>query len=273
MPELEVRVPGEDEDMSEFTDVMMDAWEGMPESEVIPPHVFEASRETGNVLGAYMEGELVGLAYQMPDMDGEGGIHSHAVGVASHHAGEGIGEQIKRGQREHALDKGYETIHWTYDPLLGMNANLNIAKLGATVSEYREDVYDSDNDATSGETPADRFVVDWDLDSEHVQRKLEGEEMEYEPEIVLAADGAELDLENSVVDYLEGDYEMGRVPEGTAAVEMPRDRSVAEEEGTEQEWRYATREAFQTLFNEGFEVVDFKTTSDGYSSNTYILER
>lgn len=273
MPEVEVRVPAEDEDMQKFTDVMMEAWEGMPESEVIPSHVFEASRETGNVLGAYMDGELVGLAYQMPDMSGEGVIHSHAVGVDSDYAGEGIGEQIKRGQREHAIEKGFDTIEWTYDPLLGMNANLNIGKLGGKVSEYREDVYNSDNDTTAGETPADRFVVDWELDSDHVQRTLEGQERSYEPETVLSAEGEQLDLENSVIEYLDGEYELEDVPEETAAVEMPRDRSEAEEAGTEEEWRYATREAFQTLFDEGFEVVDFKTSGEDYDSNTYILER
>lgn len=273
MPEVEVRVPAEDEDMQKFTDVMMEAWEGMPESEVIPSHVFEASRETGNVLGAYMDGELVGLAYQMPDMSGEGVIHSHAVGVDSDYAGEGIGEQIKRGQREHAIEKGFDTIEWTYDPLLGMNANLNIGKLGGKVSEYREDVYNSDNDTTAGETPADRFVVDWELDSDHVQRTLEKQDKSYEPETVLSAEGEQLDLENSVIEYLDGGYELEEAPEETAAVEIPRDRSVAEEAGNEEEWRYATREAFQTLFGEGFEVVDFKTPGEDYDSNTYILER
>jgi predicted GNAT superfamily acetyltransferase len=273
MSELEVRVPGEDEDMQEFSDVMMEAWDGMPESEVIPSHVFEASRETGNVLGAYMDGELVGLAYQIPDMEEEGVIHSHAVGVASEHAGEGIGEQIKRGQRQHAVEKGFDTVEWTYDPLLGMNANLNIGKLGGKVSEYREDVYDSDNETTAGETPADRFVVEWDLESDHVQQTLEGEDRNYEPETVLSAEGPQLDLENSVVQYLDGEYELGDVPEGTVAVQIPRDRSKAEEAGTEQEWRYATREAFQTLFDEGFEVVGFRTPGEDYDSNTYILER
>jgi predicted GNAT superfamily acetyltransferase len=272
MPEVEVRVPGENEDMSEFTDVMMDAWDGMPEAEAIPSHVFEASRETGNVLGAYVDGQLVGLAYQMPDMHEEDEIHSHAVGVAPEYAGEGVGEQIKWAQRQHALENGYDTMKWTYDPLLGINANLNIAKLGAKASEYREDVYDSDNDATSGKTPADRFVVKWDLDSNHVQRKLEGEETTYDPKTVLAADGEDLDLENSVIENLDGEYELDGVSEETAAVQIPRNRSVAEEAGTEEEWRCATREAFQTLFDDDFEVVDFKTPGDGYDSNTYILE-
>lgn len=273
MSEVEVRVPGEDEDMQKFADVMIDAWENPPESEIIPPHVFEASRVTGNVLGAYIEGELVGFAYQMPDMHEEDEIHSHAVGVAPEYAGEGVGEQIKWAQRQHALENGCDTMKWTYDPLLGINANLNIAKLGATASEYREDVYDSDNDATTGETPADRFVVEWDLDSNHVQRKLEGEETTYDPKTVLAADGEDLDLENSAIENLDGEYKLDGVSEETAAVQIPRDRSVAEEAGTEEEWRYATREAFRALFDDDFEVVDFKTPGDGYDSNTYILER
>ena len=269
MSDIEVRVPRTEEDMSEFSEVMRDAWDGMPDSEVIPSHVFEASRETGNVLGAYMDGELIGFAYQIPDTEEQGLIHSHAVGVTSDHAGEGVGEQIKRGQRQHALDRGFDKIEWTYDPLLGMNANLNIGKLGGKVSEYREDVYDSENGTTAGETPADRFVVEWDLDSDHVERTLEGEENSYDPGTVISAQGPDIDLEDSTLKCLEGGYKLREVPEGAVAVQIPRDRSVAEEAGTEEEWRYATREVFQTLFDDGYEVIDFQTESHG---NTYILE-
>ena len=36
---------------------------------------------------------------------------------------------------------GIEEIEWTFDPLQASNAHLNIARLGAVVEEYEENIY------------------------------------------------------------------------------------------------------------------------------------
>ena len=281
-----------------FTDLMRDAWDGIPDEEVIPPHVFTAAGETGNLLAAHSDGELVGFCYQMPDTTRDATLYSHAVGVAEAYQGRGVWERLKWAQREHALARGFETIRWTYDPLLGGNAKLNVRKLGATVSEYETALYDTDNYASSGETPDDRFVVSWELQRDRVVRRAAAASAstvdqstrsdttsdspstpdgppDDEPVVLLSARGPELAVAESpaverVGDDSEFAFTLDSVESETVTVQVPQDREETETVDTEHDWRYATRETFTALFERGYTVTDFRVDPDDH--NSYVLE-
>lgn len=263
---IRIESPDRSEKMSRFTDVMKECW-GMPDAEAIPSHLFEAARSTGNLLGAYSDDRVVGLAIQLPDLKRDNVIYFHAIGVVPEYSGNGIGEQLMREQRKRALNHGYERIEWTYDPLLGGNAKLYISKMGATISEYREDVYEEENDSTAGETPTDRFVATWDIKDDRVERFLNGESREYDSEAILVSEGADIDFSNSKIIERDDEFELESIDTETVAVEIPSDRSELDTEEEEQ-WRLATRHTFQELFSREYRVVDFFT---GIEGNKYIL--
>ena len=103
---------------------------------------------------------LVGKA--LPGMSGPN-LHSHAAGVLPEFAGKGIGEMIKRHQWHWAKENGFETITWTFDPLVRRNAHFNLVKLGARVIGYHQNFYGELDDGINAGEQSDRVLVRWDV--------------------------------------------------------------------------------------------------------------
>ena len=93
------------------------------------------------ISGAFMGDEIVAAAFAFPGRDSHGHfhLHSHMAAVKEQFRNLGIGSQIKWHQRAWAMENGYDTITWTFDPLVRRNAKLNLVKLGAQVFEYFPD--------------------------------------------------------------------------------------------------------------------------------------
>ena len=103
---------------------------------------------------------LVGKA--LPGMNGPN-LHSHATGVLPEFVGMGIGEMIKRHQWHWAKENGFETITWTFDPLVRRNAHFNLVKLGARVIGYHQNFYGELDDGINAGEQSDRVLVRWDV--------------------------------------------------------------------------------------------------------------
>jgi predicted GNAT superfamily acetyltransferase len=103
---------------------------------------------------------LVGKA--LPGCNGPN-LHSHAAGVLPGFVGKGIGEMIKRHQWHWAKENGFETITWTFDPLVRRNAHFNLVKLGARVLGYHQNFYGELDDGINAGEQSDRVLVRWDV--------------------------------------------------------------------------------------------------------------
>ncbi|NIP80133.1 MAG: GCN5 family acetyltransferase, partial [Gemmatimonadetes bacterium] len=79
----------------------------------------------------------------------------------------------KAHQRELLLDRGVETVHWTFDPLEARNAHLNLRRLGAVVREYRRNVYGPSSSPLHAGIGTDRLVAEWPIASDRVARRLD----------------------------------------------------------------------------------------------------
>lgn len=262
-------------------EAMMNSWEstGMPEQELIPTYELEA-KERGENLIILEENDAMALAYMFPDPEHPEAVYSHAVGVESHNSN--IGAEIKTKQREEVLKSGHDTIYWTVDPLKPLNNRLNTTKLGGRATEYKRDVYNTD---TSGGTPADRFVIEWDIRSQRVKDKvsaLDEGTKDYLTEDIYVDNiepvlsiGEELpDYENSLINRTETGYSLPKIPEGPVSVEIPRAPVEEMSEEVEEEWRYAARSALENLMEEGYEVTELMVPGEnGFDQNTYILEK
>lgn len=134
----------------------------------------------GFVGGAFVDGTLVGTAVAfgevaVPGQDEPIGLHSHVAAVATSARGLRIGQRLKWFQRDWALERGIEVIHWTFDPLVRRNATLNLNRLGGIGVAYHENMYGAIPDALNHGQESDRLLLRWELTSERVITARTGE--------------------------------------------------------------------------------------------------
>ncbi|MCD9149242.1 GNAT family N-acetyltransferase [Pseudophaeobacter flagellatus] len=134
--------------------------------------------EGGLVAGAFVEGRMLGFLFGFPTKDPEV-QHSHRLAVHPESRGLGLGARLKWYQRHWCLARGITSVRWTFDPLRRVNANLNIARLGATANVYLPDYYGQMEGINAG-IASDRIVADWSLDAARVTRLAEGINVESE---------------------------------------------------------------------------------------------
>jgi predicted GNAT superfamily acetyltransferase len=151
---------------------------GMDPVDVVPLNTLAIARKTGGgVIGAYSpEGELIGGALWFGSNTPL--AVSHMVGVVKErrYSG-GLGHNLKLLQAFMVAQDSYQGMFWTYDPLRGANARLNIEKLGAVVWVFKINVYGStlrsaEYGTADTEMPTDRFVALWDLSDPTVQQRV-----------------------------------------------------------------------------------------------------
>lgn len=126
------------------------------------------------ISGAFVGEEIVAAAFAFPGRDSRGHfhLHSHMAAVKEEYRNQNIGSQIKWHQRAWAMENGYETITWTFDPLVRRNAKVNLVKLGVQVFEYFPDFYGDLPDALNAGDPTDRAIAHWKLNSARVSDAL-----------------------------------------------------------------------------------------------------
>lgn len=112
----------------------------------------------GCLLAGYEGEQLVAMTFGFLGGDY---LVSHIAAVHPEFQGRGLGEQLKRAQFEWARQRGLRRITWTFDPLQGPNARLNLVKLGAWGARYYVDFYGQLDDQLNCGQPTDRLEVDW----------------------------------------------------------------------------------------------------------------
>ena len=197
--------------------LQIETW-GYDASDVVPRKVFLIAQKIGGqVIGAFDTAvpgatasatgasnrpraeSMVGFALSLPGVKTGRGepkayLHSHMLAVKEIYRNRGLGSQLKLEQRREALSRGIRRMEWTFDPLEIKNAFLNIHRLGATVSCYREDFYGLSSSRLQGGLQTDRLMAEWYLDSPRVRDRCEehpAEKYTIERRIVVPADLSE----------------------------------------------------------------------------------
>lgn len=159
---LELRELTDLSDLHALADLFTGIW-GAQEPLVNGDLLRAMSKAGGYIVGAYVEGRLVGGCIGFHESPEARTLHSHIAGVVPDLLGRRIGLALKLHQREWALARGITAIEWTYDPLVARNAHFNIVKLGARPVEYLANFYGPMDDAINGVDESDRILVRWDL--------------------------------------------------------------------------------------------------------------
>lgn len=143
--------------------------------DLIPLRMFVVSEKIGGqIIGAFSGDALVGFAFSIPgSRAGNAYLHSHMLAVRSSFRNHGLGRRLKLAQRDDALQRGFELLEWTFDPLEIKNAHLNLARLGAITRRYSINHYGYSSSPLQGGLPTDRLVAEWWLKSKRVVNLLE----------------------------------------------------------------------------------------------------
>jgi predicted GNAT superfamily acetyltransferase len=266
MPDPVIKLLESPEDMALVEDLQRAVWHGS-ETDVVPAHVFiTAIHNGGLVIGAFLEGELVGFVFGFPGLDftpdGPRPKHcSHMMGIRSGHRDSGVGFALKRAQWQMVRRQGIDHITWTYDPLLSRNAYLNIAKLGAVCNIYRRSEYGDMRDGLNAGLPSDRLQVDWWVNTRRVERRLgkrarrplkleDFSKAELQPLYTPQVDASNLLQPPEHFAPLEGRLLLAEIPPDFDALKEA-DFTLA------RDWRFFSREVFETAFARGYIVTDF----------------
>ncbi|MEL7234482.1 MAG: GNAT family N-acetyltransferase [Chloroflexota bacterium] len=191
----------------------------------------------------------------------------------------GLGTRLKFAQREHALKQGINRICWTFDPLLSRNAYLNLRKLGAASSSFRENYYGTDN--SGGLAPlgySDRLYIDWWLDDEQVVEIAAGAHTYKTVDDHVAAGTVVLNPTTETPDGLVHPAEsLADVASDTPLlVEIPRDFVTIQENHPDlaRAWHEHNRTTLGERIAAGYTVIDFVPADyEGRARSFFVLQR
>jgi predicted GNAT superfamily acetyltransferase len=143
--------------------------------DVIPLRMFVVAEKIGGqIIGTFDGDQMVGFALSIPgSRNGRPYLHSHMLAVRESYRNAGLGRRMKLAQRDDALERGFELIEWTFDPLEIKNAYLNIEKLGAIARRYTINQYGQSSSPLQGGLPTDRLIAEWWLRSRRVNTLME----------------------------------------------------------------------------------------------------
>ncbi len=243
-----------------------EVWPGS-ETDVVPAHLLITVVHNGGlVLGAFVDTKLVGFVFGFPGLeftaDGPRPKHcSHMAGVLPDQRDTGIGFALKRAQWQMVRHQGLDHITWTYDPMLSRNAHLNIARLGAVCSTYRRSEYGDMRDGLNAGLPSDRFQLDWWINTKRVERRLGKHARPTLKLSDLRRVGLHplYDLESTPANLLRPPEHIPAIEAQLIAAEIPSDfmEMKAADFALARDWRFFTREFFETAFAKGYIVTDF----------------
>ncbi|VEF46574.1 Uncharacterized conserved protein [Bacillus freudenreichii] len=258
----------EHDELQKAVDLQVDIWG----NEIVTPlpQLVAAIHNGGCVIGAFDEDRMIGFVYGFPgitDIHAKPHLVSHMMAVDPKYRNQGIGESLKRRQRDWAIDKGFEKITWTFDPLEIKNGYLNLTKLGGYVRTYYVSYYGIMQDKINKGMPTDRFLLEWDLLSDPVvkvgmKKEKYGRIHDYPLALEFSIQDS-LPVSGNVVQH-DG--------EKAVLVPAPKDIQTVKNHSFElaYDWRMKIRQAIQELFSNGYVIVAAIPSDDvGY----YVLEK
>ena len=235
-----------------------------------PPVLKTAATNGGVVLGAFDEqsGQMIGFLFSFIGREKSGlfKLCSQNMGVLPEWRRYGVAEALKQEQRRRTIAQNLPLITWTYDPLEGPNANLNLHKLRAISRTYIEDYYGSDFGALNAGLPSDRLLVEWWVSGPRQEREKAPDYQAVSPIFTVTGQGVEKEIGHADFDLTADIIELESVPDihpiKSANMELALD------------WRLKIRQAFATYFAKGHIAVDFiSTVTNGERRNCYILQK
>jgi len=209
-----------------------------------------------DLLTAQDNGRLAGFVYSFLGLTDAATLKHCSVllAVSPEFRGRGIGWALKMAQRDSVLRQGIDLITWTFDPLMSVNASLNIAKLGGIARDYIENVYGTGQGLNAG-LDTDRLLVEWRLSDRPSSDRARGIGGTWEEAVPV--NRVRFSTRSGLASCDDVDITQ-RAP--VLRVHIPRDIRAIKEADLAQasQWREATRQLFAHYLASGYVVRDFQ---------------
>jgi len=157
------------DDFEEAVRLQDEIW-GAGFSDRVPAAILRVAQKVGGVsAGAFAEnGRMLGFVFGLTGIrDGQLVHWSDMLAVREEARGHHLGDRLKHYQRDVVRALGVTRMLWTFDPLVARNAHFNLNRLGVGIAEYVPNFYGANTGSIlHGALPTDRFVADWELDTE-----------------------------------------------------------------------------------------------------------
>ena len=253
--------------------LQQEVW-GWSDLDTTPLMDFIILKELGGTLIGAFEGErVVGFAFGFVGYHDEQVVfHSHMLAVHPSYRQCGLGLRLKHAQRTAALERGFDRITWTFDPLQSTNAHLNCHKLRVVANRYRVNFYGEQSSSMLHRyIGTDRLWVDWFLNSQRVVESIEGRPYKNwnATDLEDAERLIEIGLDGLAV-YQTVNLHAGK----NIVIEIPTNIALLQQQHPEVAvaWRNATRSAFVEAFAAGYVVDDFlRMEKNRDESACYVL--
>jgi predicted GNAT superfamily acetyltransferase len=250
-------------------DIQMEVWGKLS----VSAELLKVTHEHGGaVLGARVGGKICGFIYAFLARYRGQLVHwSHLMAVREGKRDRGLGFQMKQAHRRLALQQGIGSICWTFDPLQSRNAALNISRLGADIDDYVPDCYGEFESTIEKGLPSDRFVANWRIATERVERRLRT------PPVTRALPS--LPLINKTVINADGFPENRRILRNLTGrellMEIPACSDTMRQNavGLARRWRMESRAIFQAYLKAGYRVKDFLLKPGSGTDRCFYLLR
>ncbi|WP_100402722.1 GNAT family N-acetyltransferase [Bacillus sp. FJAT-42315] len=249
------------EDFKKMADLERLIWgiEPIPENQTMIAH-----KNGGLALGAFDGDQLIGFSYSFAGFrEGHSYLCSHNLGIHPDYQKQGIGDALKKAQRQEAIKLGYSLITWTYDPLESVNGYLNLSKLNGVCRTYIEDCYGDMPDSFSEGMPTDRFMIEWHIKEDYLDQPNEWSE---EGAKMAASWGANEDgilFIDELNVQLEGEKWLVPVPKNFQEIRQTNSQVALQ-------WKKTYRKLFNQLFDAGYVAVKLIRTKEEHV-NYYLL--
>lgn len=252
---------------------------------VVPAHMlFSLAQHGGHVLAAFAADQLVGILIGFLGTDGDPDrpalanlqMISKRMVVLPAFRGGGVGYRLKLAQRQLAIRAGVRLVTWTFDPLLALNAHLNLHKLAAVCPAYLVNYYGtSEAGGLAALGSSDRLAVEWWVTHRRVDVRLSGARGDLRLPQYLEAETPILNATALTADGFPVPPDSALPAGGTLALlEIPTDYPAlkAADPALAIHWRETTRAVFQTMLGRGYVVTDFlRAHHEGRDRAFYVL--
>jgi predicted GNAT superfamily acetyltransferase len=252
-------------------DVQRRAWNTNDLRDIVPVHVLlTAQKEGGLVAGAFdPAGHMVAFVFGFIGRAADSRFKhcSHMMGVVPEARGGEVGYRLKLFQREYVLAQGFDLVTWTYDPLEGRNAMLNITKLGGIARKYYPNLYGDWADGINQGLATDRFEVEWWVKSLRASARAEGRASQPNSDSLKPLGVPVIDLDTA--------FDATVLPT-EVLVPVPTDfqRLKSDSMDAARAWRAKTARAFSALFGAGYAACEYLAgRASGVAHNYYLLAR
>ena len=258
--------------MKALEKLQQDAW-GWDDLDTTPLMNFIIMKELGGTLIGAFDGEtVVGFAFGFVGWDeGKAVFHSHMLAVHPSYREHGIGQRLKLAQRAAAIEKGFDHITWTFDPLQSTNGHLNFHKLGVVSRKYKVNFYgDQSSSPLHRCIGTDRLWVDWFLNSRRVAERVRAnqpQKINLDGLARLIQVGSNGEAVSRRAADLDGRPSVIEIPERIGLLQRENPAAAIA-------WREATRAAFVDAFAAGYVADDFlRIDQNGRRVGGYLLTR